>query len=464
MSQTKVKSGLLNFPDQTDFVKLPSGTTAQRPSSPEKGYSRYNTTDNKLEYWNGTVWSPLGSTLPIVDSLSYLNGLLAADPNGGESIVINGSNFEPGIAVFIGGETCPSVSYISSSQIQAVTPQKQPGDYDLILSNPGGASATLQNSVSYNGVPEWTTVSGSLGSFVELSSIGSINISASEADSGSISYSITSGNLPPGLSLSGATIIGTTQSSPFSTTYNFTISAIDDENQSTPRNFSITVFPNPNTSYDPFEDLSGKALFMFEGNTNDESDDFNGTQYGGVTYATGILNQGAVFNKSQYIKGISINNSEVVTVSCWINVTGGYTGNEADNFIWSSGKYANGNTRRGLYLRNYYLSSDFIRASLPGTPIPENTYYIAPNSWQHIVYSDNDVYLNGIYWFTMDVPMDNEGDSYGFYIGGNGAYDYGYITSTTYGKPFRGSIDQLRIFDRKLTANEVSVLYNSESV
>jgi hypothetical protein len=464
MSQTKVKSGLLNFPDQTDFVKLPSGTTAQRPSSPEKGYSRYNTTDNKLEYWNGTIWSALGSTLPIVDSLSYLNGLLAVNPVGGDTIVINGSNFEPGIAVFIGGETCPSVSYVSSSQIQAVTPQKQPGDYDLILSNPGGASATLQNSVSYNGVPEWITSSGSLGSFVEFSSIGSINISASEADGGSIVYSITSGNLPPGLSLSGNTIIGTTQSASFSTTYNFTISAIDDENQSTARSFSITVFPNPNTSYDPFGDLSGKALFMFEGNTNDESNFFNGTQYGGVTYATGKLNQGAVFNKSQYIKGISINNSEVVTVSCWINIAGGYTGNESDNFIWSSGKYANGKARRGLLIRNYNLSSNYIWPLNSGTPIPDETYAITPDTWLHIVYSDDDVYLNGNHWFTMDVPMDNTADSYGFYIGGNGAYDYGYITNTTYGKPVRGSIDQLRIFNRKLTANEVSILYNSESV
>jgi len=40
----------------TDASKLPSGTTAERPSSPEKGMIRHNSTFNTLEYWNGTYW------------------------------------------------------------------------------------------------------------------------------------------------------------------------------------------------------------------------------------------------------------------------------------------------------------------------------------------------------------------------------------------------------------------------
>lgn len=41
------------------YIKPPSGTTAQRPSSPSAGYMRYNTDDNKLEYYNGTTWIQL---------------------------------------------------------------------------------------------------------------------------------------------------------------------------------------------------------------------------------------------------------------------------------------------------------------------------------------------------------------------------------------------------------------------
>jgi len=40
----------------TDAIKMPSGTTAQRPASPLGGYLRYNTDVNMMEYYNGTTW------------------------------------------------------------------------------------------------------------------------------------------------------------------------------------------------------------------------------------------------------------------------------------------------------------------------------------------------------------------------------------------------------------------------
>lgn len=43
----------------TDGFIPPSGTTAQRPSGPATGLTRYNTTDNMLEYFNGTIWTQL---------------------------------------------------------------------------------------------------------------------------------------------------------------------------------------------------------------------------------------------------------------------------------------------------------------------------------------------------------------------------------------------------------------------
>lgn len=45
--------------NDTGFVKLPSGTTAQRPDSPVTGMVRYNTDLNTNEYYNGTNWLPL---------------------------------------------------------------------------------------------------------------------------------------------------------------------------------------------------------------------------------------------------------------------------------------------------------------------------------------------------------------------------------------------------------------------
>ena len=42
--------------DDIGFLKVPTGTTAQRPVSPALGYIRFNTSLNQLEFYNGTTW------------------------------------------------------------------------------------------------------------------------------------------------------------------------------------------------------------------------------------------------------------------------------------------------------------------------------------------------------------------------------------------------------------------------
>lgn len=37
-------------------AKFPVGTTAERPSSPEKGMIRINTDNKQVEYYDGTEW------------------------------------------------------------------------------------------------------------------------------------------------------------------------------------------------------------------------------------------------------------------------------------------------------------------------------------------------------------------------------------------------------------------------
>ena len=63
MATTNISSSdFLAFNDNTGAVQLPSGTTAQRPSSPSNGEMRYNTTDNKVEYYDGANWIQLNDT------------------------------------------------------------------------------------------------------------------------------------------------------------------------------------------------------------------------------------------------------------------------------------------------------------------------------------------------------------------------------------------------------------------
>ena len=46
--------------NDTGFLNLPSGTTAQRPVSPVAGMVRFNTTTGYAEIYNGSVWIKFG--------------------------------------------------------------------------------------------------------------------------------------------------------------------------------------------------------------------------------------------------------------------------------------------------------------------------------------------------------------------------------------------------------------------
>jgi hypothetical protein len=53
----------------TGALGLPTGTTAQRPGSPETGYTRMNTNSGSIEFWDGTTWIST-NLIPTVDSVS----------------------------------------------------------------------------------------------------------------------------------------------------------------------------------------------------------------------------------------------------------------------------------------------------------------------------------------------------------------------------------------------------------
>ena len=43
-------------------IKMPTGTDAERPASPEPGTLRFSTTSNKLEIYTGSGWQTVTST------------------------------------------------------------------------------------------------------------------------------------------------------------------------------------------------------------------------------------------------------------------------------------------------------------------------------------------------------------------------------------------------------------------
>ena len=137
--------------------------------------------------------------------------------------------------------TADSVSFTSSTSVTATFTLPVDGTYFIRIENNDGLSVRSGSaSLTVSDVPAWTTASGSLGSFAGGSSIGTINLTATD----STGMTLQSGSLPGGISLTSAagtsTLTGTESGATVDTTYNFTIRATDAEAQTADRAFSLT--------------------------------------------------------------------------------------------------------------------------------------------------------------------------------------------------------------------------------
>lgn len=92
--------------DSTLSVQLPSGTTAQRPTAPNAGDLRWNTTTGNAEIYDGTSWGTVGgvattgftahaNTVSTAQTVAAGTNALAASPvtiaPGGSITVASGS-------------------------------------------------------------------------------------------------------------------------------------------------------------------------------------------------------------------------------------------------------------------------------------------------------------------------------------------------------------------------------------
>lgn len=224
---------------------IASGNTASRPSSPYVGQPYYNGQEQRLEIYTNTgggSWQNIVAETPGV--ISYTGTVL--ETNSTNTLIINGTNFAAGaVAYLIGNDlteyTATTTTVNSIVEITAVfgalPATKEP--YDIKIVNPSNLYGLLADIVYVNNTPTWNTASGSLGTFSELTSV-SVSVSASDPESQTITYS--SSNLPAWLSLNSSTgaLTGTAPSVASNTTYSFNISATDGSN-TTSRAFSILV-------------------------------------------------------------------------------------------------------------------------------------------------------------------------------------------------------------------------------
>ena len=230
--------------------------------------------------------------------------------------------------------------------------------------------------------------------------------------------------------------------------------------------YGETSASSTKSTTDIFGDSSGISLYELESNANDTSGTNNGTAtnvvYGydgtasNVTYSTGKFGQAGVFNGS----------SSYITLTQPVNLS-------TDNFTYSFWIYPTTNTGYGAPLaqygnststRNFYSyrvgSTEKITFGLVSTGAVFNqlisTGTTPLNQWSHVAMvrdsSTQKIYINGQLSGTLSNTTTTSTSSEPFLIG-----DTNDVVADEF---FEGSIDQVRIYDKALSAADVTTLYN----
>ena len=93
MATTKITNPeLFDLGSLNTVLKLPSGTTTERPTSASTGEWRYNTTTN-IEYYDGGSWRELSSEDVPVPSENF--GIVTYTGDGANPRSITGLGFKP---------------------------------------------------------------------------------------------------------------------------------------------------------------------------------------------------------------------------------------------------------------------------------------------------------------------------------------------------------------------------------
>lgn len=75
-NRSSAESGTELMALDSNFLRLPKGTTAQRPTTVESGMIRFNTTTGKTEEYSGTYWKPAGGMIlqVVTGTIGTLSG------------------------------------------------------------------------------------------------------------------------------------------------------------------------------------------------------------------------------------------------------------------------------------------------------------------------------------------------------------------------------------------------------
>jgi len=223
--RSNATSLIVTRPDNMPTTYSPYTLTVSNPGVDAPIGSNSHILSNAISAGNAPVWVT-GSTVNLTLNASNTITLSAtdADPSSTVSYSIASGTLPSGLS--LNGSTGAITGTPTTSQ-QTVT---------FRATDNGGNY--VDKAIKFNANPVWTTAAGALTIAVVGTSYSQTVVATD--DNGAISYSVTSGSLPTGLSLNSSTgVISGTNGATASTTSSFTITATDTEGGSTARAFTI---------------------------------------------------------------------------------------------------------------------------------------------------------------------------------------------------------------------------------
>jgi hypothetical protein len=389
-----------------------------------------------------------------ISSITYPGSATAARITGGETVTVNGSGFKAASIVYVNETSC-NTTYVSGASLTFTSPAKTAGTYNVYVYNDDGSSGIKPSGISFSDVPIWSTASGSLGTaFVDSNT--SITISAT-SDS-TITYSVTSGSLPTGLSLNSSTGVISGVPSGSATTYNFTITATDVESQTTSRSFSIVIQTGVELYTPPGKTKLLGLQFNVNGLTRTGS--YTVTSVGTLSYQStgGVFNSGFAtgWASDKYLTIDQITNNASTrskTYVAWYKGTQSNTGSGA--YSPSVGVFAdpNGATYWGLGMGNGKIEVANGSANRGTTNVNTGNWVML--AW--VVKSDArvDSYVNGVKETSASNILVDASYMGTKYIGTQ--YPYPGVANPT-------ALDAIQVIDGELTDSEILSIYNNTAV
>jgi hypothetical protein len=383
---------------------------------------------------------PVITSINITDA-SYNNlDDTSVDSNGGY-IKINGTGFTSANLSVYFNNTLISNTFVSSTQIRAVTPAIAVGNYNLfVFCNTAGA---LYSSIPVSGFPSFTSTS-----YVSSTFIVSIQLLA--VGDSALTYSLYSGTLPTGLTLSANGLISGTVTEA-SVTSDLVVLVNDAENQTTQQTISLTI-----ASGDPYWK---NTVLLLNGETANGANAF----YMDETLISNLT----LFGDTRPTKNTPFTSPTVVDGSTFFDGTGDYirvpdstslrigTGSfTVEGWIYATsvsgqrGIIAKGGTGQstGWEIRIDGSSGGQLASTWDSTVV-KGTTVLSANTWYHFALvrdgTTAKLYLNGISEVSSSRSEDFS-QTEPLYIG----------NSRTVAQPFQGFISNIRLTKQALyTAN-----------